>query len=226
MEMQQPLIVRSTLLSNKPKENSALVALIGVLTVLFVSVLCWTEGERFYGLLAAIPDRVFEEGEYWRLLTAMLVHADMKHFLSNAVLFALFSYLLYGYFGFLVFPVLTVLLGGLANYISLMTYGPGAIRLVGASGLVYVMAGFWLVIYVLIERRLTLRKRLLRSTGLGLIVLMPAALQPFVSYRTHALGFVIGVLSGVACFYVRKGAIREAEVVEYERNEEDPVIQA
>jgi rhomboid protease GluP len=224
MEFQQQLIVRSTLLSRRPRDNSGLVALAGVLTLLFVSVSCWTQGERLYSLLAAVPDRVFQDGEYWRLLTALGVHGNMTHFLSNAVLFAFFSYLLYGYFGFLVYPFLMLLLGSLANYISLMTYASGGIRLVGASGLVYVMAGFWLIMYVFIERRFSMKKRLMRSVGVGLIVLMPTALQPSVSYRTHAIGVALGVAAGIACFLARKKEIREAEVIEFEETDEITIV--
>jgi hypothetical protein len=85
------------------------------------------------------------------------------------------------------------------------------------------MAGFWLVMYVLIERRLPIRKRLLRSVGVGLVVLMPAALQPFVSYRTHAIGFAVGVAGALTYFLARKEAIRSAEVVEREELDQIPV---
>ena len=219
MGQQQSFRVRETLLSQKPRENSALIAFAGVLVILVVTLLCWKEGDTTYRLLAAAPERVFHGGEYWRLLTAMGVHADLKHFLSNAVLFFFFAYLLYGYFGGLVFPLLTLLLGSLVNYLSLMTYAEG-IHLVGASGLVYLMAGFWLTMYVLVERRLALKKRLLRSVGVGLIVLMPAVLQPSVSYRTHAIGFFTGVTAGIICFWAGKRRIRAAEVITPDDSEE------
>ena len=69
-------------------------------------------------------------------MTAIAVHTDMAHFVSNAILLAFFSYLLFGYFGFWVFPVLGLALAGLTNYLSLLTYPP-EVSLVGASGLVY-----------------------------------------------------------------------------------------
>jgi rhomboid protease GluP len=212
MELPRQYIVKSTLLSQKPADNSALLAIAAVLSMSLISVLCWREGAGLYGALAAVPERVLIDGEYWRLFSAMGVHADLKHLISNAVLFTFFSYLLYGYFGLLIFPILTLLLGGLVNYLSLLTY-PQGIRLVGASGLVYLMAGFWLVMYVLIERRLTLKKRIMRSVGVGLVVLMPTALQPSVSYRTHAIGFAVGVAAGLVYFLAKMKAIRAAEVV-------------
>ena len=219
METPKRCIVKSTLLSQKPRDNSALIAIAAVLTISLVSVICWKEGPAFRSYFSAIPERVFRDGEYWRLFTAIGVHADLKHLLSNAILFTFFSYLLYGYFGVLMFPLLTLLLGGVVNYLSLLTY-PEGIRLVGASGLVYLMAGFWLVIYVLIERRLPVKKRVLRSVGVGLVVLMPTALQPSVSYRTHAIGFAVGIAAGITYFMAMKRAIRAAETVESDEVDE------
>jgi len=213
MEHHEPVIVRSTLLSQQPRENSGLIAVTSVLVLFAVSVLSWKEGEHLYRVLAAEPTRVFAKEEYWRLFTAMGVHADMAHLLGNAVLFGFFAYLLYGYFGFRVFPVLVSFLGCLVNSASLLTYPKGT-WLVGASGLVYLMAGFWLTMYVSIERRLSIKRRLLRSIGVALIVLVPTALQPSVSYRTHAIGFVVGVVAGIIWFLLNRKEIRDAETVE------------
>ncbi len=45
-------------------------------------------------------------------MTAVAVHTDIAHFFSNAIFLAFFSYLLFGYFGFWVFPVLGLALAG------------------------------------------------------------------------------------------------------------------
>ena len=121
--------------------------------------------------------------------------------------------------GFWVYPLLTLALGSLVNYLSLLTYPPG-VRLVGSSGLVYLMAGFWLTMYILVERRITLGRRLLHGLGVGLIVLMPSAFQATVSYRTHAFGLAIGIVSAMAYFLFWKPAIRAAEEVEYREEDE------
>jgi len=206
--------IKKTFLSEKPRELSILIAILSTLILLFFSALCWKD-QSLYLWSAAIPENVLEGGEYWRLWTAIFVHADMRHFLSNAILFGFFSYLLYGYFGFGVFPLLAFLFGGVTNLVSILTY-PDHIRLVGASGLVYLMAGFWLTSYLLIERRLGLKRRLLHALGVGLIVLMPTSLQSNVSYRTHAIGLVFGILLALIVFIRMKDSIRSAEVLEYE----------
>ncbi|MEE8349681.1 MAG: rhomboid family intramembrane serine protease [Acidobacteriota bacterium] len=206
--------IKSTFLYRRPRKESPLIALISTMIILLVSLLCWRDPQLFR-LLAAVPDRVLGDHEYWRLLTAIGVHADLRHFLANALFFTFFSYLLYGYFGFWIYPTSVLLLGTLTNYCALLTYG-GNIHLVGASGVVYLMAGFWLTLYVLIQRTRPLTKRLLHAVGIGLIVLIPTNLSPDVSYRTHAIGCAIGVVAAIGLFQTRKAHFRSVETVEIE----------
>jgi len=206
--------IKSTLLSERPREESRLIAVLSIMLVLFVAMLCWREPEWFR-LLAASPRGVFAEGEYWRLLTAIAVHADLRHFLANALFFTFFAYLLYGYFGFWIHPVSTLAFGALTNCLALLTYPPD-VRLVGASGVVYLMAGFWLTLYVFIERTRTPARRLLHAVGVGLVVLIPTSLSPEVSYRTHAIGCGLGMAAAVCYFRIRKEQIRSREIFEFE----------
>ncbi len=210
--------IKSTLLSQKPREESLLIALLSVMVLLFVSLLCWRD-PSLLNLLAASRHQVVGEQEYWRLLTTAAIHADLTHFLSNALLFAVFTFLLYGYFGFWVFPVTVVALGSLTNYLSLLTYSENT-QLIGASGLVYLMAGFWLTNYVLVERSHPLKRRILVAVGIALIVLFPSSLSPGVSYRTHAIGCAIGVIAALGYFQARKEQIRSLETFQIEEADE------
>src|SRR3954469_6156010 len=142
--------------------------------ILGISLLAWRNGASLLPVLAATSDGVFTKHEYWRIFTAIAVHADVMHVVSNVVLLTLFTYLLYGYFGFWIFPVLSLTMGGLINYISILTY-PSGVMLLGASGLVYWMAGFWLTMYLLVERSVAPGQRTLRAVCLSLIVLVPSS---------------------------------------------------
>ena len=212
--------VTQTMLSRRPREYSAQVAIISLLVMLWTALLCWKEGPALSSRLAAIPEKVLLEGEYWRLWTAMAVHADLSHFAFNALFLAFFSYLLHGYFGPWVYPFWSVLLGGTTNYLSLLTYPP-LTQLVGASGLVYLMAGFWLMMYIFVERRHLVKRRLLHGIGVAMIVFLPSSLQANVSYRTHAIGFGLGTILAVAYFQLKKKEIRSAEVLEAEEPDPD-----
>lgn len=211
--------VRQTMFSRRPREFSTEAAVISLLVMLFVSLLCWKAGPGLSDQLSAIPTKVLLEREYWRLWTSIAVHADISHFAFNAVFLGFFSYLLYGYFGFWVYPVGSLVFGGVTTFLSLLSY-PAGTRLIGSSGLVYLMAGFWLMMYVLVERRFTMKRRLLRAIGFSLVVFFPTSLQEGVSYRTHAIGFSLGAIVAVTYFQFRKDEIRSAEVFEAETQDE------
>jgi hypothetical protein len=57
-------------------------------------------------------------------------------------------------------------------------------------------------------------ERLLRITGLTLIVLVPTAVQPEVSYRTHFIGAGVGMLAALAYFRWKRTEIRAQEEIE------------
>jgi len=208
-------VVRETLLSRSPHPSSRAFAAAGVATLGVVSAIYWGDVGGLRDALPASGGDVLLRGEYWRLFTCLGVHADGRHLLANAALFGILAYLLRGYFGVVAFPLLPVLMGGVTTALTLPVYRPDT-QLVGASGMVYAMAGFWLVLYLLVERRVGPGKRLVRATGFALIVLAPTVLEPQVSYRAHAIGFAVGTLAGAAFFAVRRDRIREAERIEWE----------
>lgn len=212
--------VRETLLSQKPREWSLEVAGFFVSAILGISLLAWRNGASLLPILAATSEAVLERREYWRLLTAIAVHADVLHVLSNAIYLAFFTYLLFGYFGVWVFPALSLAMAALTNYFSLLTYSR-SVALVGASGLVYWMAGFWLSMYLLVERSVGPGKRVLRAVCLALLVLVPTTLQANVSYRTHAIGLALGAVSALAYFQRNRRSIRMAEAMEEEEPFDD-----
>lgn len=106
------------------------------------------------------------------------------------------GYFVGGYFGFIVFPFITTILAAAVNAISLLTYEPNVV-LLGASGLVYLLAGLWFTMFVLVESHRPISARLIRAIGVALVILFPTTFEPEVSYRTHAIGFVVGILFAV-----------------------------
>ena len=208
-------VVKETYLSRKPAPRSGAVAIASVVAVFASSVFYWSDALGLAASLPASQSSVFERGEYWRLFTSMLVHADVQHLLANSVVLAVLAFLLYGYYGALVFPGVSVPAGAVVTAITLETYPPDTF-LVGASGVVYWMAGFWLALYLLVERRWPFGKRLFRAIGFACIVLLPTAIEPNVSYRAHFIGFVVGIVTGVAYFSRSKARLRAAERVVYE----------
>jgi rhomboid protease GluP len=210
---QQPIaVVKETLLSQRPRASAVWVALGTLGVVAYVALASWN-GER--QSFVATRDLVFGQGEYWRLLSTIGVHADLRHLGLNGAVLGVLVYMVHGHFGAVNYPILGLLLSGATMGLALRGYPPHT-ALIGASGMVYLLAAFWLTSFVLIERRLRPMNRFVRAAGFALITLLPTSFDPQVSYRTHALGFAIGAWWGVAHYIARRDEIRREEVVEFE----------
>ena len=67
------------------------------------------------------------------------------------------------------------------------------------------MAGFWLTMYVLVERRHPMKRRFLHTVGVALITFPPNSVHEHISY--HTIGFGLGVLQAVVYFQLKKKEI-------------------
>ena len=214
MDGDEELVVAETFLSRKPSGSSVTVGLLMTTFVCAASAIYWSNPADLASQLPGNPEAVFQKHQYWRLFTGILVHADLQHFLSNAPGFAFLTGLIYGYYGWAPCLLLTFVGGSLVNLLSLYTYPPNTI-LTGASGCVYLLAAFWLTMYVCLERRHSIAGRLMRGAGFSLVMLFPTALVPQVSYRAHAIGFAAGIIAAILYFLRRKDYFRRFEVFEY-----------
>ena len=161
--------------------------------------------------LAATPNLVFLEGEYWRAWTSALIHADLQHFLSNAYMLGIWGYFSYSHFGYWMYPVAGIFFAGIINLLSLATYH-GDVVLVGASGLVYYLGGTWLTLFLLIEKKHSFARRWLKASAVGFFIFFPTKFSPEVSYRTHAIGFGVGIVGAFLIYFFMKDKIKSKEV--------------
>jgi rhomboid protease GluP len=141
-------------------------------------------------------DALFNEHEYWRLVTSIFTHADLLHLISNALIFLVFGWMIRAYFGLIAFPVVSLIIGIATNLITISLYEPD-IRLIGASGMAYGMVAFWLVLYIKHDTDHRIPVRILRAIGFALVMMFPSTFDPHVSYLAHAVGFGIGLLAGL-----------------------------
>lgn len=153
----------------------------------------WQPGHA--GLLSASAELVYGQHEYFRLFLSPFLHADIVHLLANSGLFFVFGVLLRNYFGPMTFPFLSLIGAWATQALALLTYDPG-VRLIGASGMVYFMAGLWIILFFRYANYLTILQRLMRSTAFILVVLLPTQIEANVSYRSHAIGFALGLFLG------------------------------
>jgi rhomboid protease GluP len=200
-----------TYLSGKPSKNAFLVATATVLTMVLATFFYWQAPLSWANYLPAVNAEVFHHAQTWRVFTALFIHADLEHLLSNMYMLWIFSFFVFGYFGFTIYPMLSFFLAGLANAIAISTYAP-EMELLGASGLVYLLGGFWLTMYPLIQRQYSIVNRTIRVIGIALVIFLPSTFVPSTSYRTHAIGFAFGFLMALGYFWKNKNRLRSYEI--------------
>ena len=136
--------------------------------------------------------------ELWRVPASVLMHKGPAHFASNMLAAAFAGWLLYDYFGMLLFPAAAFVCGMAANFTAVCFYG-GDVRLIGASGMVYAMAALWLVMYVRFDTERRTAVRIFRAIAFSLAMLFPTTFSLEVSYAAHAAGFAYGIFAGMGC---------------------------
>lgn len=203
--------LRQTWLTRRPNPNAEMIAVATSLLLLLSSFLYWANIFNAQSWMPASREQIFDQHQYWQAWTALFAHADIAHLLSNVLLFYFFGSFLAGYFGALSFPLATFFFGGVTNILVVASMPPST-QLLGVSGVVYWLGGAWLVLYALLERRLSVYKRTIRAMGVGIILFIPTeAFDPTISYRSHAIGFAFGLAWGVGYFLWKKRELRAAE---------------
>jgi len=159
------------------------------------SLMQWTDALPINGTWASY-ETVWNQGQWWRLVTSLLTHANLAHLLSNTPLFLIFGWYLRDFFGAGIFPGAALAIGVLSNAWTLWTYPPDT-ELLGASGMLYGMVALWLVLYVHFETNYTHAQRIFRAVGVSLLLLFPTTFQQTTSYTAHGFGFVLGLVVGI-----------------------------
>jgi len=172
--------------------------------VLAVSAAYWAQGMRPGLTEAALLDarRVFDHGEWWRAWTALWLHADLGHLVSNAAN------------GFLVFTAVIMtfgrsvswfLIAGSAiagNLATVALQSSNDYRSLGASTAIFAALGLLTGRAVRVMHRSNHPHRwrtLLTPLFTGLIVLgLYGAGGVQIDVLAHAMGFVAGLLFGFA----------------------------
>lgn len=202
--------ITETFLSKKKHDYGIIVTTIFLISSLALSQLYWNPGLGFSQYLLASPVRVHDNSEYWRLFTSAMIHADLAHYLSNSLFLGLMGYFVTSYFGWLTFPIVGILMGGVVNFI-IVASTIGDVGILGASGIVYWLWGFWLTMYFFIERKVSVPRRIMKIVAVSLMVLVPTTYEPQTSYFAHFLGLILGIAIGIVHFAFNKNYFRSFE---------------
>ena len=171
------------------------------LLVWMVMVVCGVEvlSASATDLLAwgGVRDANVHAGEIWRLVTSLFVHASVIHLVNNMVALVLLGMLVERAFGSWLFANVYLVTGLVASVASLMWH-PDVVS-VGASGCIFGIAGFGLVLLLVKKKRFSAARPLLLKSAavyLGLNLLLGAIL-PGIDLTAHIAGFLTGAILGL-----------------------------
>jgi membrane associated rhomboid family serine protease len=180
------------------------VLLLGGLLIFYVLTGPAELGSEWFRRGAVDSSAVLQKGEWWRLLTALTLHADLVHLLGNLVFGGLVIHFLLRVYGVGLGLFLTIFCGALANYANVLAHGPGH-HSVGFSTAVFAAVG------LLVGSQLN-RQRfggIILPLGAGLSLLAMIGSE---GVRTDLGAHLWGLAVGMACGLLRRFWPRGAAV--------------
>lgn len=185
---------------NRADDFASLIAgmvVAGVLILSHAVAVRWKEAGPWFDQGSAEASRILD-GELWRTVTALTLHADVVHLFSNAVAAAIFVTALSSIVGAGFASALVVLAGACGNLANALMQGSSHIS-VGASTAIFGAVGVLGTLGLVRRRREPTRRRgawIPIAAALGLLAMLGTG-----SGRTdllaHLFGFFCGTLLGV-----------------------------
>lgn len=114
-------------------------------------ILCTQSGETVYETGCMDAERVLLYHEYYRLLTAVFLHADIEHIVSNMIFLVGLGEMVERAIGHMWFAILYLLSGLCGSALSMAkAYFSGELyRSVGASGAIYGLIGALIILVII-----------------------------------------------------------------------------
>ncbi|ENK6083908.1 rhomboid family intramembrane serine protease [Campylobacter coli] len=157
-----------------------------ILLILLNILFYFTIPYGYYNLLGL--NILFFKGAYWQILSSMFMHGNLTHLILNMIVLFQFGRILESYLGALRFFLLYIIGGLMCSLLSAFYYFGGMINLVGASGAICVLMGY----YAFLDK----------SSTKGLIVAIllmsfaPLLMGVNVAWYGHIFGFICGYFLG------------------------------
>jgi membrane associated rhomboid family serine protease len=162
---------------------------------------------RFRYLRAAgmMDNQAVWAGEWWRLFTATMLHADLSHLAANVTAGVLLLGLAMGSFGS-GFGLLIACLAGVGGNLAGLFLYPEPHHGLGSSGVVMGALGLLTAqSFVLVRTGVSARQAIVRAVMGGFLLLVFWGLNPSTDVIAHVGGFLTGiVLGGLLAFLPMK----------------------
>lgn len=159
------------------------------------------QGSRYLYYMGVGYNPLISEGEWWRLVTPMFLHAGLMHLLFNMFSLFIFGPELERVAGKARFLTIYLLSGIFANIASFFLGGPEFSH-VGASGAIFgIFGAFGALVYYTKNAFPQLRQIMLPIIVISVIMTF---LQPGVNVIGHIAGLIVGFLIGLSYFHPKR----------------------
>ena len=179
--------------------------LIGALILFYTVTGPWDKDLFWFQKGAVDSEAILLRHEWYRLITALTLHADIIHLLNNCILggFLLHFLLLLTGSGLGLFSVLAA--GAAGNYANVLLHGPGHISL-GFSTAVFAIIGILSMLSYSSTRRVVGLRVLVPLMGSAALLAMLGSAGEQTDLGAHFFGLLSGLLTGrILCLpYVRR----------------------
>jgi membrane associated rhomboid family serine protease len=166
-------------------------------------------GARTAGIL---DSQRAKAGEWWRLFTAVSLHANLAHLMSNATTGFVFLGLAMARYGAGVGLLAAFLAGAVGNAADLLIYSEPHQSL-GASGMVTAALGLITFQSVAFWRQYRTGQRfLVQAVAAGALILVLIGFDPDADVVAHVGGFIAGALFGLALGHARPATLQQGVV--------------
>ena len=187
--------------AKSPNFVLGLIVAVALLGSHFITV-GWPHFSPWFERGAADAKRILA-GELWRTVTALTLHADLGHVLSNAVAAAIFVTILSSMVGAGLTVVLFIVAGAGGNLANAFLQGPGHIA-VGASTAIFGIVGVIGALGVIKRRQESHAKQrawISIAAAIALLAMLGTGTGR-VDIWAHLFGFVFGAVAGVIVAFI------------------------
>ncbi len=174
--------------------------------VLLVGIFIWQQSGAIQELGRVDSVRILESGQWARVVTALTLHGDVVHLVSNLVAGMGFAFFVARFFGAAAAWLLILISGSLGNALNAWVYYPEAHFSIGASTAVFgalgllTGVGLWVALTESTQSW-TMPRWFIPIFGgitlLGLIGIGDGSLNGLVDVAAHISGFLCGLMLGM-----------------------------
>jgi membrane associated rhomboid family serine protease len=177
-------------------ETPPTLLLMGALALFFYHTGPWSEGNVWFLQGAINSNAILQQGEWWRLVTALTLHADLVHLVGNCLIGGAMIHFLGKMLGYGLAWLLLIVSGAVGNLLNILLREQLHLS-VGLSTAIFATIGIFTGVRLIQMHRRSFREFLLPlGAGIGLFAFLGGE-GARTDIGAHFFGFISGLFCGL-----------------------------